>query len=441
MENFRAMAIGIDGYHYCQPLTHSETNAQQLYKYLSQDTEIPDQNLLLLTDTSPQLEPYSTYPNRENIRNWLEYWPNQTKLGWFFFQGYGINDQGKDYLIPIDGHPEAIAETGLEMRSLLETLQLKTQRLLIILDVNLAHQDKGFKKRAIALAKARGIALIIMVSSVQSSEKLFITALLEALRYYGTHLTLTNLEAYFQERLTPLGSNRDSSIVIPTVVSPSVAAGRLPLLPLSNSPVRSDRQQVVSGRRQTSSNRFSKSLGSVTLPVLPKSSPAVMPFPESSLPSNSFLYSLKFYLRTYGKWFFLVALVCFLLGFFGLTWFKLTRYDLAINDLKEESNERNIRKNRQVLNYAKTLVSYNQASRLNQAIQVARQIQPNTPFYQEAQDNITRWSQGIWEISQGRAVEGNFKGAIAAAQLVPPDRPRFYDLAQQSIQHWQQFSK
>ena len=356
MENFRAMAIGIDGYHYWQPLNHSEANAQALYKYLSQDAQIPHQNLLLLTDTSPQVEPYSTYPNRENIRQWLEHWPSQIKLGWFIFQGYGINYQGQDYLIPIDGHPQAIFQTGIEMRSLLETLQLKTQRLLIILNLTLANQDKGLKKRAIALAKERGIALIIIVCSPQFRGTMFTTALLEALRYYRHHITLTNLEAYFRERLTSLGSPSQPSIVTPVVVSPSLAAGHLPLLPSPNSQVHSSQFKVKLTPNVTSkaSHRSSVGLETLTLPILPKSSSPVAPLPKPPLPSASpASSSVKPQLRTYGKWFLLAGIFCFLLVFLGLRLFKLIRTDVTPKDLIEESVDRNTRENRQVLNYAK----------------------------------------------------------------------------------------
>ncbi|ACK66694.1 hypothetical protein PCC8801_2693 [Rippkaea orientalis PCC 8801] len=442
MENFRGMAIGIDGYRYWQPLQDAEANAQALYQYLSQNAQICHHQLLLLTDTSPQVEQLSTYPNRQTIQQWLDRWPNNVKLGWFVFQGYGISHQGHNYLIPIDGHPQAIPQTAIEMRSLLDTLQVKTQRLLMILNIRLINGDKGFKKRAIALAKERGIALIITVSSPQVSERLFTTALLEALRYYGYHLTLTNLEAYFRERLTPLGSPRDLSIITPMVVSPSLAAGRLPLLPFPQSEIKPSQIKVklTPTVAQNTSVSASAPLGTLSLPSLPKSRTSVVPSPQPSPTSPTeapVASSTSPQSKLNVKWFIWAALFSFILGFLGLIFLKLKPFQSSQQEFADQAME----ENRQVLNYAKTRISVNQASRLNQAIEIVRQIEPNTPFYDEAQEHISRWSEGILEIAEGRAIQGNFSAAIAAAKLVPPDHPTFYNRAQRSIKHWQKLSK
>ena len=46
-----------------------------------------------------------------------------------------------------------------------------------------------------------------------------------------------------------------------------------------------------------------------------------------------------------------------------------------------------------------------QASTFNRAIRQARTIEPDSPFYQQAQADIIRWSQVILDIAQGRASE------------------------------------
>ena len=81
----------------------------------------------------------------------------------------------------------------------------------------------------------------------------------------------------------------------------------------------------------------------------------------------------------------------------------------------------------------------NQASTFNRAISKAREIQPDSPFFQEAQADITRWSEVILDIAYGRAIEGDFSGAIAAAKLVPQDISSIKSLAQQAteaVQRW-----
>lgn len=81
----------------------------------------------------------------------------------------------------------------------------------------------------------------------------------------------------------------------------------------------------------------------------------------------------------------------------------------------------------------------NQASQFNRAISQAREIEPDAPFYEDAQDDILRWSRVILDIAQGRATQGDFAGAIAAAKLVPQDEVSVDFLARQatkSIEYW-----
>ena len=85
-------------------------------------------------------------------------------------------------------------------------------------------------------------------------------------------------------------------------------------------------------------------------------------------------------------------------------------------------------------------LQHNQASQFNQAIRQARAINPDSPFYSEAQSDIIRWSEVILDIAQGRARHGDFAGAIAAAKLIPQDETSVRFIAQQAteaIEHWQ----
>ena len=82
----------------------------------------------------------------------------------------------------------------------------------------------------------------------------------------------------------------------------------------------------------------------------------------------------------------------------------------------------------------------NQASTFNRAISKAKEIQSDSPFFQEAQADITRWSKVILDIAYGRASEGDLTGAIAAAELMPQDVSSIESLAQKAtnaVQTWQ----
>lgn len=92
----------------------------------------------------------------------------------------------------------------------------------------------------------------------------------------------------------------------------------------------------------------------------------------------------------------------------------------------------------QILQEARRLIQFGQASQYNKAIAKAREIQPNQPLYQEAQQDISRWSEVILNLAKRRAERGAFVAAIATARLVPPDQPKLNGEAQRLIGQWQQ---
>jgi hypothetical protein len=86
---------------------------------------------------------------------------------------------------------------------------------------------------------------------------------------------------------------------------------------------------------------------------------------------------------------------------------------------------------------ARKLLRTNQASQFNQAIAQLRQIPPGTPGYEDARSDMNRWSRTIYDLAAGRAEQGDYQGAIAAARLVPTDLDGG-DAAQDSLAQWQQ---
>jgi uncharacterized caspase-like protein len=97
-------------------------------------------------------------------------------------------------------------------------------------------------------------------------------------------------------------------------------------------------------------------------------------------------------------------------------------------------------RNQALLAEARRQIQPVSASVFNDAIETARQIPPGDPYYEQAQVDIDRWSQIILDLAEGRAATGDINGAIAAAQLVPADRPALYRQAQENIARWQQQS-
>lgn len=72
MKRYICIAIGINQYQYLQPLNYAQKDAEAIYEYLVDVAGFPRDQSLLITDKSPQMSKMSTYPNRENIVDWVE---------------------------------------------------------------------------------------------------------------------------------------------------------------------------------------------------------------------------------------------------------------------------------------------------------------------------------------------------------------------------------
>jgi hypothetical protein len=120
-----------------------------------------------------------------------------------------------------------------------------------------------------------------------------------------------------------------------------------------------------------------------------------------------------------------------------------------------DPNESMLDRNRRILDQARAALTQfrgaalsNQTTEFSDAIAQARQIQAGEPLYDEAQQDINRWSQLILDMAIGRAARRNmgdsviaaqnYHSAIAAASLIPDDRPEIYATAQGSIAAWSQ---
>jgi len=91
--------------------------------------------------------------------------------------------------------------------------------------------------------------------------------------------------------------------------------------------------------------------------------------------------------------------------------------------------------NQQLLQQAQALPQPEQATTYGDAIRLLQQISPDYPEFAQAQDQINQWSQDILAIARVRAAQGQLPGAIAAAELIPPDTEA-YQAAQQELASW-----
>ncbi|NET27356.1 caspase family protein [Okeania sp. SIO1I7] len=110
--------------------------------------------------------------------------------------------------------------------------------------------------------------------------------------------------------------------------------------------------------------------------------------------------------------------------------------DIAKEDSrKQEKNQAPA--NQLILSEAITELDSVTASSFSKAIIKASQISQSDPLYPEAQNQIERWSLTILDIAIGRALKGDFDGAINTAKLVPVNVRPIYQEAQLAIAEWQ----
>jgi hypothetical protein len=271
MANYWAIAIGINQYQLFQPLSCAQADAEALHDFLLTEAGLLPQNCLLMTNTSPPIGERTSYPTKDNILSLLEElaatsWQPEDHL-WLFFSGYGVNYNDKDYLMPIEGNPDLISETGIEVRSLLQSLQVAKLNVLLIFDIN-----RAFGTQADApvgediLDMATELQMAVMLScqpeefSHESSELghgFFTAALLEALRS-GKGGNLTDLKTYVSSLTPELCQHHWRPIQNPATVIPSHQPAILPILELEGD---SETQHLIFPEENFATARTAPPLG------------------------------------------------------------------------------------------------------------------------------------------------------------------------------------
>lgn len=526
MTQYTCISIGINSYYNFQPLSYAIADAQGLVQCLGEQGNLDPEQSLLMTDNSPRIGHYSTYPSRENILNWLASDNTQTtapslsasSVLWFFFSGYGLHYQGEDYLIPMDGEPQDLVNTGISMRSLFTLLQQQgAGKIVVILDINRSPGmlgEIGVGEQTVDLAGKMGIACILSAEPHQVSHEaaslghgMFTTALLEALKYYRRDLTLENLKEYLHNRLPELSEHHWRPVQNPIIVLPILEATETPILPalvstgiswsnlsqlpletsannylnsssvaeLSLIPIASNgtaqsaysevTQTTLSGESKGSNNGNSAPIltelninndlplqeleNGNNIPDIPR---AKRQFSVKNLTNQPWQKFLNNPILAKG----IRGIIIFILALFGINQafnqFKPSNPLISDTPTDSQNNteiptpettiELNIPQEdsmgKQYLKEAKAVFQKDQASNFSQAINQARKVPENDPYYREAQAAIYRWGQNIWDIAQSRADQGNFTSAIAAAKLIPRDQTQVYTEAQNSIKEWEQ---
>lgn len=230
-----AVLIGLDAYQSLQPLNCAQQDVQALHRFLVSEAGFSLNQCLLFTELSPFLAGRSTYPNRENLCNWIEflaqnYFQPDDQV-WIFLNGYGVCHRGQDYFVPIDGNLAAIEKTCIAIAPLLNRLKtaLPNGQPLLLLDISrrqgmISTETVGIQ--TVQVAHQLGIPTILSCQPGQFSREisslghgLFTASLLEGLRY-EQGATLATLSHYLSDRLPDLSEHYWQPIQHPVTICP-----------------------------------------------------------------------------------------------------------------------------------------------------------------------------------------------------------------------------
>lgn len=116
---------------------------------------------------------------------------------------------------------------------------------------------------------------------------------------------------------------------------------------------------------------------------------------------------------------------------------KSTEKTLSSLSSTQKPEESQTSPGKQLMAEAKASFDSISASSFSKAITQASQVPQSDPLYPEAQAQMERWSLTILDIATGRAVQGNYNEAIAAAKLIRQNMGPIYQEAQLAIAEWQ----
>ncbi|HIK26723.1 MAG: caspase family protein [Oscillatoriaceae bacterium SKW80] len=479
--NQACIAIGINQYQFFQPLSYAQQDAQALQNFLVGEVGLPPERCLLLTDSSPSVGGHSTYPNRETIEEWVKKFCQRLGAGdilWLFWCGYGVRENGEEYLMPQEGNPKDVAASGIAARSLLKILKSAQEgvnpplKLLLLLDIN---RSGEIGTEIAALAKKLKIPTILSCLPDQFSREsgvlrhgLFTAALLECLRY-SRCVTIKDLICYLSQRLPQLSEHLWLPPQEPLVaVNPPENMQQLIWQPKENGAIVNRELLVLSSTGRANGNAVynydnykngSSSRGQKNGQLIKGkneiSSQSLIPLSVDTDKGKDWQTKAAIkqqYLLMWSG----VAVVMFVLGALASRWLFSSNYSQDFQPVtpvtpevaqssptaRVQSESEAVEKQQQqssqlLLDKATLAILPLQASQFASAIAIARQISANDPLYPQAQENIDRWGSIILDIAKARAKQGNFAGALAAAQLVPKDRLVLAEKAKQLIAQWQ----
>jgi uncharacterized caspase-like protein len=482
MANQTCISIGINQYQFLPAIGYGLSDAVAIKNFFVDAAGWSPSQCLLLTDTSPNIGDRSTYPDRENINRWFKQWSWETlhhgDLLWFFFSGCGISVDGEDYLIPIDGNVEDLANTCISLRQLYRQFQEIGVNALVFLDANRSQHlplSSGIGEVTAKLAQDYQIPTFLSCQSHEFSHEdaglghgLFTTALLEALNYHPD-LNLGTIDTYLTSRLAELSEHHWKPLQTPVAIVPTTASVHRPVFSATTQTTISTIAPEATYNPPISSKLGQQEVYAAYIPPTTLSTaisednyaPYSPPVPTIGIEPIGTSAIVKKYQPEPDRhriphW----ASVSFILGLVVAAGGMIYAFNLPSPDLKEQptlkpavnnvttplavtatittSAVTTTTANQDIsLSQAKSKVKGNDATSRYVAILTARKIPVTTPAAAaEVKQSIEQWSQEIYLISTRLAMQKEWRLAIDTAKMVPPDAKN-YTTVRESIASWE----
>jgi WD40 repeat protein/uncharacterized caspase-like protein len=239
-----AIAIGINQYSFLPPLQYAKQDAQAIETFLSAKAGFD--NVFFFSDDSPAVQGKSTQPTRANLLRVLRqaFESPFMEAGdnfWFFFSGHGVRYQDRDYLLPVDGDPEDIENTGISIHYITERLRrCGADNVVLILDAcrnQSARVGQGIGNQTAEIARQTGVISLFSCSPNEYSYEvdtlqrgLFTHALLEGFGSQGQCATIESLGNYLSSRVPELAQQHRKPRQTPYVIAEPMTRHHLILL-------------------------------------------------------------------------------------------------------------------------------------------------------------------------------------------------------------------
>jgi Caspase domain len=451
MANQACISIGIDRYQFLPPLGFGTADAAAMEHFFIDAAGWSQSQCLLLTDTSPKIDDKSTYPDRENIDRWLKHRSWDTfragDLLWFFFSGYGVSVGDEDYLIPVDGNPEDLANTCISLRQLYKQFDEIGVNALVFLDANRAQSAAlggGIGKATAKFAQQYNIPTFLSCQEHEFSHEegqlghgLFTTALLEALNYHPD-LNLETIDEYLTSRLAELSEHHWKPLQTPVAILPQTVSVHRPVFSATTqAAIESTVPEVVYTPPLPAKRDLEESFAPYAPPTISIVSSDLMgsgalalrdtpPPPQKNVPNWAKVGLLLTLVVGVGGG-----------GIYALQSQSTKDREPIVKPVGTRTGSPDLTTvTITSIDQARLFVKPGDATSRYIAILAARKIPTDTPAAAEVQQSIEQWSKEIYDIAQGYADRKLWRLAIDTAKMVPTDASN-YRTTQTTMADWQ----